>query len=325
MSYKKNNKSEAACQLDNLNKYSKDLPNIGSIINSFLTYSMNGEDIDNRRTKKELNKLSTETIKRIKKILNVNDNDLLISLIKECKDKAINEDIISTDELEYTKDLSFLYLKIIEKPFDAVSKCSGTLEVLCKYRKRLLAAGKLTDENIIKMFDFIEMTFITEKVRVRMKRYDRDYTDDYYISDDSDEIKVKMMQDLKPYIYQEQYRKAVQTCCFKFSPATVPIYIQAFLMLEYNSSFTFVAHFLTNNINDMNKEEIEGIIKELATYSKKGTQFYEFYRRAEGKALTEEDSDFIKTSNEEMKRCEAINKARQGSKIKQILPSWLRK
>ena len=155
---KASNQLKASWLLDSLNKYPDQLPTVRSVIHCFLTYSMNGGSLNDRKTKREIKKISKESIKRIKKNgIITNDDNPLFKLIKDCENKAIDGGAnLSDEEFIFITELSGLYFMIIKDAFDTTSKCSSILEDLYKYRSRILSSGKEMDENIIRMFDFVE-------------------------------------------------------------------------------------------------------------------------------------------------------------------------
>ena len=294
--------------LQQLDKTSNEILNLERIITLFLKCSQNGGAYDCEHEKKTINAITNEIIKRIRNSRIVpNMDDPIFSLILNCKKMAIEGVKLSDDEILFTSQVAELYLKIKERKFYATSTFAPAITELSEIRNRVLQEGHRTSDSVSKMFDFVDMAFIKDNVIRRTKRFEsgnRSFKS-YCSTDDEKEKKIRMMEDLKPYIHSFQYEKTLLSCLFKFDSRDIKFYIQAFLMLEYGVSFSKTYNILNQFFSD---EKFEEAIRELAIYSKNGIEFYKYVKKRKSKNLSQEDKYILESADIEIRISKAYGK-----------------
>ena len=261
---------------NNLKKYPDSTPNVEELLFYYITCSQNG----GISVGDDIYELSCKVIQRIKdKNIITDDNDPLFSLIRECEELALYGSEITDEEKRFISGVGELYLKIRENSFDTVNKYNCGLAELYDIRNRLLLEGKEIDDITSRMFDYIDMTFIKEsshRISRRTQRFNQDNRKNYYASAPGKKDVEKMLQDIKPYVVPVKRNKAIKRGVESLNQLDTQVYVQAFLMLEYNASFDMVASFIERVCDE---ERAKIIINELLNYSSKGPEFHEYILR----------------------------------------------
>ncbi len=225
-------------------------PNVEREIRALLECSKQGGAFGDKYYLNLVNQLVDTIIERIKeKKIIEEDKDIFYDFLEQCKKAAINGVKIHGNEITYWARVADTYLKYKEYGPKGAIKARYSLESLCDSRAMMLKRNYRICDNVSKMFDYIEAVHREDGIIPLTERFKEVIIFDYYYNCPQEEKHQRKMQDLKLYIYPQEYEKAVESCKKNMDQKDVDLYIKIFILLEYNVPFEEIYNFIEREVS----------------------------------------------------------------------------